>query len=179
MEKIEMQIERGINLTNYHQLNWLTNARKKLLQAVIFCFFLAISMLFINFYITEIESEIKLLQEEITKQQTERNILIEKVEKLKNKNNVDDKNLLDSKEVSKLIQVIKNIPTKNGGITHLKIYSEQKIKSKVIGSFTNRQEFEILENYLNEKGFKIEIEHLQTKEKTKIDFSIILEEKED
>ena len=63
---------------------------------------------------------------------------------------------------------------KSAGISVIRFYVDQGLKLKIAGTYQHQQDFEELEDFFKESGFSVNIEYLQSNNKAKADFSIIV-----
>ena len=73
-----------------------------------------------------------------------------------------------------MVNLLQELPVKSAGISVIRFYVDQGLKLKIAGSYQNPQDFEDLENFFKESGFNVNIEYLQSNNKAKADFSIIV-----
>lgn len=171
------QLEKGINLTAFHQEKWgetHANAVIKLLITVFFSM-LVFSMTFI--YQQNATAKQLLLVDQIQQKKRMLSQLEQKIEQSKYTHTLDLSTLLDAQLVTKFNYLIQQVPIKSGGISDIRFYDENGTKIKIIGKYEKQQELSTLEDFLEEKGFSIKVENLQTNEKSKTEFSLIITQK--
>lgn len=82
--------------------------------------------------------------------------------------------VLKSEEIENLVSLLQELPVKSAGISVIRFYVDQGLKLKIAGTYQNPQDFEELEDFFKDNGFNIDIEYLQSNDKAKADFSIIV-----
>lgn len=82
--------------------------------------------------------------------------------------------VLKSEEIENLVSLLQELPVKSAGISVIRFYVDQGLKLKIAGTYQNPQDFEELEGFFKDNGFNIDIEYLQSNDKAKADFSIIV-----
>lgn len=171
------QLEKGINLTAFHQEKWgeiHTKVVIKLLLTVFLSLFI-FSVTLIYQQNTTVKQQ--LLVDQIQQKKQMLSLLEQKIEQSKQTHTLDLNTLLDTKIVTKFNYLIQQVPIKAGGISDIRFYYDNGTKIKMIGKYEKQQEFSTLEKFLEEKGFSIKVENLQTNEKSKTEFSLIITQK--
>lgn len=82
--------------------------------------------------------------------------------------------VLKPEEIENLVSLLQELPVKSAGISVIRFYVDQGLKLKIAGAYQNPQDFEELEDFFKDNGFNIDIEYLQSNDKAKADFSIIV-----
>ena len=82
--------------------------------------------------------------------------------------------VLRKEELNNLVNLLEELPVKSAGISVIRFYVDQGLKLKIAGTYQHQQDFEELEDFFKESGFSVNIEYLQSNNKAKADFSIIV-----
>ncbi|WP_303818424.1 hypothetical protein [Actinobacillus minor] len=171
------QLEKGINLTAFHQEKWGKTHANAVIKLLLTGFFsmLVFSMTFIHQQNTTAKQ--LLLVDQIQQKKRMLSQLEQKIEQSKYTHTLDLSTLLDAQLITKFNYLIQQVPIKSGGISDIRFYNENGTKIKIIGKYEKQQELSTLEDFLEEKGFSIKVENLQTNEKSKTEFSLIITQK--
>lgn len=166
-------MKKGINLAPSLQLNWIDNSVKNILKLVFSLSLLVVIALSFHFYLESKKNEISLLNQNINEQKEQ----LEKIEQsLTNLTPlpINYTKVLKIEEIEKLVSLLQELPVKSAGISVIRFYVDQGLKLKIAGTYQHQQDFEELESFFKENGFSINIEYLQSNDKAKADFSIII-----
>lgn len=166
-------MKRNINLSPSLHKIWANNAIKNILKLILYFFSLFIFLSLFNIFnesqknnITEIKSKID-----------EQDSYLKKVEQhLENLTPlpINYTKVLRPEEIEKLVSLLQELPVKNAGISVIRFYVDQGLKLKIAGTYQDQQDFEELESFFKDNGFNVNIEYLQSNDKAKADFSIIV-----
>lgn len=154
----------GVDLSNSKQADWVSTHYTTLKH--IFYFFLLIAgiSLCLVFYHLQKKQEIELLANQLNQLQTETTVLENKMIYLQNAHKTELA-FAKSPEIEKLLNLIYQLPLKNGGIHSIQIYIEQSLYLRLSGKLNSNAEFQILEEYLRHqhiaelKTDKINVNH--------------------
>nr|WP_314740577.1 hypothetical protein [uncultured Haemophilus sp.] len=166
-------MKKGINLAQSLQQNWIDNSVKNILKLCFSLSLLVLIALSFHFYFGSKKNEISLLNQNNNEQKEQ----LEKIEQsLTNLTPlpINYTKVLKTEEIEKLVNLLQELPVKSAGISVIRFYVDQGLKLKIAGTYQHQQDFEELENFFKENGFSINIEYLQSNDKAKADFSIII-----
>lgn len=166
-------MKKSINLTPSLQKEWTHNTIKNLLK--LFCFLILIlTLLFLlHIYNKNQKDNIKEIQNKITEQHSQLKNIEQHLESL-TPLPINYTKVLKPEEIKILVSLLQELPVKSAGISVIRFYVDQGLKLKIAGTYQNPQDFEELENFLKNNGFSINIEYLQSSDKAKAEFSIIV-----
>lgn len=166
-------MKNSINLGPSLQLNWAkrsVNYLFKLLFSFIVFISIALSFTFYNGYK---QDQVLKLEQNIREQKEQLEKIAQSLENL-TPLPINYTKVLKPEEVENLVSLLQELPVKSAGISVIRFYIDQGLKLKIAGTYQNPQDFEELENFFKENGFHIDIEYLQSNDKAKADFSIIV-----
>ena len=73
-----------------------------------------------------------------------------------------------------MVNLLEELPVKSAGISVIRFYVRSRFKAKDCWHLSTSTRFEELEDFFKESGFSVNIEYLQSNNKAKADFSIIV-----
>ena len=168
-----MEIKRNINLSPSLQKSWLDKTTKNIFKLLIIFLCLIGLLLFLNYYQENSKRELVEITQQFSEQQEQ---LLQIEQSLTNLTPlpINYTKVLRKEELNNLVNLLQELPVKSAGISIIRFYIDQGLKLKIAGSYQNQQDFEELENFFKESGFSVNIEYLQSNNKAKADFSIIV-----
>ena len=168
-----MEIKRNINLSPSLQKSWLDKTTKNIFKLLIIFLCLIGLLLFLNYYQENSKRELVEITQQFSEQQEQ---LLQIEQSLTNLTPlpINYTKVLRKEDLNNLVNLLQEPPVKSAGISIIRFYIDQGLKLKIAGSYQNQQDFEELENFFKESGFSVNIEYLQSNNKAKADFSIIV-----
>lgn len=168
-----MEIKRNINLSPSLQKSWLDKTTKNIFKLLIIFLCLIGLLLFLNYYQENSKRELVEITQQFSEQQEQ---LLQIEQSLTNLTPlpINYTKVLRKEDLNNLVNLLQELPVKSAGISIIRFYIDQGLKLKIAGSYQNQQDFEELENFFKESGFSVNIEYLQSNNKAKADFSIIV-----
>lgn len=170
-------MKKSINLAPSPQEKWVNNTIQNLLKLFFFLILFIIVLFLLNFYNENQRNDIAKIQNEITEQQAQLKNIEQHLENL-TPLPINYTKVLKPEEIKKLVSLLQELPVKSAGISVIRFYVDHGLKLKIAGTYQNQQDFEELESFFKENGFSINIEYLQSNDKAKADFSIIIYKEE-
>lgn len=166
-------MKKSINLSPSLQQNWAKesiNRLFKLLFSLIVFILIALALTLYNGYKSD---NISILEQHINEQKEQLNKIAQSLENL-TPLPINYTKILKPEEIENLVSLLQELPVKSAGISVIRFYVDQGLKLKIAGTYQNPQDFEELEDFFKDNGFNIDIEYLQSNDKAKADFSIIV-----
>lgn len=170
-------MKKSINLAPSLQEKWVNNTIQNLLKLFFFLILFLIVLFLLNFYNENQRNDIAKIQNKITEQQAQLKNIEQHLENL-TPLPINYTKVLKPEEIKKLVSLLQELPVKSAGISVIRFYVDHGLKLKIAGTYQNQQDFEELESFFKENGFSINIEYLQSNDKAKADFSIIIYKEE-
>lgn len=170
-------MKKSINLAPSLQEKWVNNTIQNLLKLFFFLILFIIVLFLLNFYNKNQRNDIAKIQNEITEQQAQLKNIEQHLENL-TPLPINYTKVLKPEEIKNLVSLLQELPVKSAGISVIRFYADHGLKLKIAGTYQNQQDFEELESFFKENGFSINIEYLQSNDKAKADFSIIIYKEE-
>lgn len=170
-------MKKSINLAPSLQEKWVNNTIQNLLKLFFFLILFLIVLFLLNFYNENQRNDIAKIQNKITEQQAQIKNIEQHLENL-TPLPINYTKVLKPEEFKKLVSLLQEFPVKSAGISVIRFYVDHGLKLKIAGTYQNQQDFEELESFFKENGFSINIEYLQSNDKAKADFSIIIYKEE-
>lgn len=165
----------GINLSNFNEQQWVKQAIAQFIKISIIFICLFSLTIILQLFAASKAQNIKQLLEYKNNTEIKLREIEYKTAQLNQQQAVDLSQFFTKTDIQKLNQLIRQIPIKTGGIDVVRFYIDGKEKIKIAGKYEKQFDFERLNNYFKERGFKTTIEYLQGNEKIKADFSLLLE----
>lgn len=168
-----MEIKRNINLSPSLQKSWLDKTTKNIFKLLIIFLCLIGLLLCLNYYQENSKRELVEITQQFSEQQEQ---LLQIEQSLTNFTPlpINYTKVLRKEELNNLVNLLQELPVKSAGISIIRFYVDQGLKLKIAGNYQHQQDFEELENFFKESGFSVNIEYLQSNNKAKADFSIIV-----
>ena len=160
-------MKRNINLSPLLQKNWVDKTTKNIFKLLIIFLCLIGLLLCLNFYQENRKSELSVITQQFIEQQEQ---LSQIEQSLTNLTPLP----INYTKVNNLVNLLEELPVKSAGISVIRFYVDQGLKLKIAGTYQHQQDFEELEDFFKESGFSVNIEYLQSNNKAKADFSIIV-----
>ena len=162
-------MKRNINLSPLLQKNWVDKTTKNIFKLLIIFLCLIGLLLCLNFYQENHKSELSVITQQFIEQQEQ---LSQIEQSLTNLTPLPIN--YRKEELNNLVNLLEELPVKSAGISVIRFYVDQGLKLKIAGTYQHQQDFEELEDFFKESGFSVNIEYLQSNNKAKADFSIIV-----
>lgn len=166
-------MKRNINLSPLLQKNWVDKTTKNIFKLLIIFLCLIGLLLCLNFYQENRKSELSVITQQFIEQQEQLSQIEQSLTNL-TPLPINYTKVLRKEELNNLVNLLEELPVKSAGISVIRFYVDQGLKLKIAGSYQHQQDFEELENFFKESGFSVNIEYLQSNNKAKADFSIIV-----
>ena len=166
-------MKRNINLSPLLQKNWVDKTTKNIFKLLIIFLCLIGLLICLNFYQENRKSELSVITQQFIEQQEQLSQIEQSLTNL-TPLPINYTKVLRKEELNNLVNLLEELPVKSAGISVIRFYVDQGLKLKIAGSYQHQQDFEELENFFKESGFSVNIEYLQSNNKAKADFSIIV-----
>lgn len=167
--------ERGINLTASRQTAW---AKKRLQQLTQLAISLSLALL-IAYFAQQQAIQLNAINQEQqslhNQQQNQQAQLAQKIAQFKQQPQSNREVLFRPEQIHTFLNLLENIPIKNGGLEIAQIYSEKTEQIKLIGKYQNQTEVQQLQEYLSQQNKKATLEYLHTQENN-VEFSLLISE---
>ena len=163
-------MKRNINLSPLLQKNWVDKTTKNIFKLLIIFLCLIGLLLCLNFYQENRKSELSVITQQFIEQQEQ----LSQIEQSLTPLPINYTKVLRKEELNNLVNLLEELPVKSAGISVIRFYVDQGLKLKIAGTYQHQQDFEELEDFFKESGFSVNIEYLQSNNKAKADFSIIV-----
>ena len=166
-------MKRNINLSPLLQKNWVDKTTKNIFKLLIIFLCLIGLLLCLNFYQENRKSELSVITQQFIQQQEQLSQIEQSLTNL-TPLPINYTKVLRKEELNNLVNLLEELPVKSAGISVIRFYVDQGLKLKIAGTYQHQQDFEELEDFFKESGFSVNIEYLQSNNKAKADFSIIV-----
>ena len=166
-------MKRNINLSPLLQKNWVDKTTKNIFKLLIIFLCLIGLLLCLNFYQENHKSELSVITQQFIEQQEQLSQIEQSLTNL-TPLPINYTTVLRKEELNNLVNLLEELPVKSAGISVIRFYVDQGLKLKIAGTYQHQQDFEELEDFFKESGFSVNIEYLQSNNKAKADFSIIV-----
>lgn len=166
-------MKRNINLSPLLQKNWVDKTTKNIFKLLIIFLYLIGLLLCLNFYQENRKSELSVITQQFIEQQEQLSQIEQSLTNL-TPLPINYTKVLRKEELNNLVNLLEELPVKSAGISVIRFYVDQGLKLKIAGTYQHQQDFEELEDFFKESGFSVNIEYLQSNNKAKADFSIIV-----
>ena len=166
-------MKRNINLSPLLQKNWVDKTTKNIFKLLIIFLCLIGLLLCLNFYQENRKSELSVITQQFIEQQEQLSQIEQSLTNL-TPLPINYTKVLRKEELNNLVNLLEELPVKSVGISVIRFYVDQGLKLKIAGTYQHQQDFEELEDFFKESGFSVNIEYLQSNNKAKADFSIIV-----
>ena len=166
-------MKRNINLSPLLQKNWVDKTTKNIFKLLIIFLCLIGLLLCLNFYQENRKSELSVITQQFIEQQEQLSQIEQSLTNL-TPLPINYTKVLRKEELNNLVNLLEELPVKSAGISIIRFYVDQGLKLKIAGTYQHQQDFEELEYFFKESGFSVNIEYLQSNNKAKADFSIIV-----
>ena len=166
-------MKRNINLSPLLQKNWVDKTTKNIFKLLIIFLCLIGLLLCLNFYQENRKSELSVITQQFIEQQEQLSQIEQSLTNL-TPLPINYTKVLRKEELNNLVNLLEELPVKSAGIRVIRFYVDQGLKLKIAGTYQHQQDFEELEDFFKESGFSVNIEYLQSNNKAKADFSIIV-----
>ena len=166
-------MKRNINLSPLLQKNWVDKTTKNIFKLLIIFLCLIGLLLCLNFYQENRKSELSVITQQFIEQQEQLSQIEQSLTNL-TPLPINYTKVLRKEELNNLVNLLEELPVKSAGISVIRFYVDQGLKLKIAGTYQHQQDFEELEDFFKESGFSVNIEYLQSNNKEKADFSIIV-----
>ena len=166
-------MKRNINLSPLLQNNWVDKTTKNIFKLLIIFLCLIGLLLCLNFYQENRKSELSVITQQFIEQQEQLSQIEQSLTNL-TPLPINYTKVLRKEELNNLVNLLEELPVKSAGISVIRFYVDQGLKLKIAGTYQHQQDFEELEDFFKESGFSVNIEYLQSNNKAKADFSIIV-----
>ena len=166
-------MKRNINLSPLLQKNWVDKTTKNIFKLLIIFLCLIGLLLCLNFYQENRKSELSVITQQFIEQQEQLSQIEQSLTNL-TPLPINYTKVLRKEELNNLVNLLEELPVKSAGISIIRFYVDQGLKLKIAGTYQHQQDFEELEDFFKESGFSVNIEYLQSNNKAKADFSIIV-----
>ena len=166
-------MKRNINLSPLLQKNWVDKTTKNIFKLIIIFICLIGLLLCLNFYQENRKSELSVITQQFIEQQEQLSQIEQSLTNL-TPLPINYTKVLRKEELNNLVNLLEELPVKSAGISVIRFYVDQGLKLKIAGTYQHQQDFEELEDFFKESGFSVNIEYLQSNNKAKADFSIIV-----
>ncbi len=165
----------GINLSNFNEQQWEKRTIAQFIKiSIIFIFLFSLAIL-LQLFASSKKQNIKQLLEHKNNIELKLSEIEHNIAQLNQQQAIDLSHFFTKNTVLSFNQLMRQIPIKTGGIEVIHFYFDDKEKIKIAGKYEKQTDFELLEKYFKNQGFKITIEYLQSNGKIKADFSLVLE----
>ncbi len=168
-----MEIKRNINLSPSLQKSWSDKTTKNIFKLLIIFLCLIGLLLCLKFNQENSKRELAAITQQFIEQQEQLSQIEQSLTNL-TPLPINYTKVLRKEELNNLVNLLQELPVKSAGISIIRFYVDQGLKLKIAGSYQHQQDFEELENFFKESGFNVNIEYLQSNNKAKADFSIIV-----
>lgn len=168
-----MEIKRNINLSPLLQKNWVEKTAKNIFKLIIIFLFIIGLLVCSNLYKENSKHKLSVITQQFNRQQEELSQIEQSLTNL-TPLPINYTKVFRKEELNNLVNLLEELPVKSAGISVIRFYVDQGLKLKIAGSYQHQQDFEKLENFFKENGFSVNIEYLQSNNKAKADFSIII-----
>lgn len=166
-------MKRNINLSPLLQKNWVDKTTKNIFKLLIIFLCLIGLLLCLNFYQENRKSELSVITQQFIEQQEQLSQIEQSLTNL-TPLPINYTKVLRKEELNNLVNLLEELPVKSAGISVIRFYVDQGLKLKIAGTYQHQQDFEELEDFFKESRFSVNIEYLQSNNKAKADFSIIV-----
>ena len=166
-------MKRNINLSPLLQKNWVDKTTKNIFKLLIIFLCLIGLLLCLNFYQENRKSELSVITQQFIEQQEQLSQIEQSLTNL-TPLPINYTKVLRKEELNNLVNLLEELPVKSAGISVIRLSVDQGLKLKIAGTYQHQQDFEELEDFFKESGFSVNIEYLQSNNKAKADFSIIV-----
>ncbi len=166
-------MKRNINLSPLLQKNWVDKTTKNIFKLLIIFLCLIGLLLCLNFYQENHKSELSVITQQFIEQQEQLSQIEQSLTNL-TPLPINYTKVLRKEDLNNLVNLLQELPVKSAGISVIRFYVDQGLKLKIAGTYQHQQDFEELEDFFKESGFSVNIEYLQSNNKAKADFSIIV-----
>lgn len=166
-------MKRNINLSPLLQKNWVDNTAKNIFKLLIIFLFIMVLLICLNFYKENSKRKLTVIKQQFSEQQEQLSQIEQSLTNLIPLP-INYTKVLRKEELNNLVNLLEELPVKSAGISVIRFYVDQGLRLKIAGSYQHQQDFEELENFFKESGFNVNIEYLQSNNKAKADFSIIV-----
>lgn len=166
-------MKRNINLSPLLEKNWVDKTTKNIFKLLIIFLCLIGLLLCLNFYQENRKSELSVITQQFIEQQEQLSQIEQSLTNL-TPLPINYTKVLRKEELNNLVNLLEELPVKSAGISVIRFYVDQGLKLKIAGTYQHQQDFEELEDFFKESGFSVNIEYLQSNNKAKADFSIIV-----
>ena len=166
-------MKRNINLSPLLQKNWVDKTTKNIFKLLIIFLCLIGLLLCLNFYQENRKSELSVITQQFIEQQEQLSQIEQSLTNL-TPLPINYTKVLRKEELNNLVNLLEELPVKSAGISVIRFYVDQGLKLKIAGTYQHQQDFEELEDFFKESGFSVNIEYLQSNNKAKADFIIIV-----
>lgn len=167
----------GIDLTDYSESKWIFTAYNTLKNIVLGLFLIIGMSGLLTFYHLQKNQEIHPLVNQLNELKNEISTLENKLTNLKNNNRMPLV-FAKSEEITKQLNLIHQLPLKNGGINSVQIYLEKAFYLKLSGKLSSQEDFQKLEKYLNNQNqFEIKTDLINLNNKNEIEFIFTLKQR--
>lgn len=166
-------MKKSINLGPSLQQQWAKESINRLFKLIFSLIVFIVMALALTLYNSYKEENILILEQHINEQKEQLGKIEQSLENL-TPLPINYTKVLKPEEIENLVSLLQELPVKSAGISVIRFYVDQGLKLKIAGTYQNPQDFEELEDFFKENGFNVDIEYLQSNDKAKADFSIIV-----
>lgn len=160
---------KGINLTNYHQTQWLNRLKLLGFQYVIIFALLIVSMVFLIKYSSKLNKQLMLI--EYKNQQ-----IIQQINQKQNQLTLFHRqqhlkmNTINQKNIVFMLKKLQELPIK-GAITELFITHNSHDNFQILGKLNNQKNFKKIMTYFKKlQDYKLSVDILQTNGNNELEF---------
>lgn len=167
----------GIDLSHNKQRDWVTTHWQTLKNLFLITLILIGIGLSLLFYHLQKQQEIQPLVSQLNLQQTEYTALENKISHLQNHHKPNSP-VAKQQQITQLLNIIEQLPLKNGGLNALQIYFEHSLYLRLSGKLNTQQDFQQLEAYLSkQKPIELKTDQINVNHKNEIHFIFTLKYK--
>lgn len=166
-------MKKSINLGPSLQQQWTKESINRLFKLIFSLIVFIVMALALTLYNSYKKENILTLEQHINEQKEQLGKIEQSLENL-TPLPINYTKVLKPEEIENLVSLLQELPVKSAGISVIRFYVDQGLKLKIAGTYQNPQDFEELQDFFKENGFNIDIEYLQSNDKAKADFSIIV-----
>ncbi|ANF62194.1 hypothetical protein [[Haemophilus] ducreyi] len=166
----------GVNLTGQKVIEWRRTTLKNIsLILIMLLLNLFIAILF-SIRTLQIDKQNRPIITQNQQAENEINKLMQKINLLKYNGNHLKQSYLKTKEIQYFIQLINNLPLRQGGIEWVHLENKNKPILKMTGKLAQQQAFGALENYLaGQVNLILTIDDFHINENKQVEFSLNVE----
>lgn len=166
-------MKKSINLGPSLQQQWAKESINRLFKLIFSLIIFIVMALALTLYNGYKKENILTLEQHINEQKEQLGKIEQSLENL-TPSPINYTKVLKPEEIENLVSLLQELPVKSAGISVIRFYVDQGLKLKIAGTYQNPKDFEELEDFFKENGFNVDIEYLQSNDKAKADFSIIV-----